>query len=75
MKLVNNLNLQKFEIQNARIQNLAADPGTPVEGQFYWHTVDKKTKVYNGTVFVDLGGGAAPADATTTSKGYRTASG
>lgn len=35
----NAINLNQHEIQNAVAQNLAAAPGSPVEGQFYYDTV------------------------------------
>lgn len=52
------INLNKNELQNARIQNLAAAPGTPVTGQVYYNTTDNKTYYYNGTSWVDMTGGA-----------------
>jgi hypothetical protein len=50
------LDLQRNELQNARIQNLGAAPGTPVEGQVYWDSGAgvKKLMVHNGTAFVPL---------------------
>jgi hypothetical protein len=52
------INLNKNELQNARIQNLASAPGTPVTGQVYYNTTDNKTYYYNGTSWVDMTGGA-----------------
>ncbi len=46
------INLVQNEIQNARVQNLAAAPGSPVEGQFYFDTVLLAEYVYNGTSWV-----------------------
>lgn len=46
-----NVNLNKNELQNPRIHNLAADPGSPVEGQLYYNTVSKKKRTYNGTTW------------------------
>lgn len=51
MKVLSNLSLEKNELQNARLQNLASDPGTPVEGQLYYDSVNKRPKFHNGTAF------------------------
>ena len=53
MKFLNNIDLQKNEIQNFRVQNLAAAPSNPVLGQHYFNTVDKTEYVYNGTKWID----------------------
>ena len=48
--------LQKYELQNARIQNLASNPSAPAVGQLYYNTNDNEIRVYNGTSWVNIGG-------------------
>lgn len=62
IKLGNNLDLVKNELQNARIQNLAADPGSPVEGQIYYNTVSKKKRTFNGTTWDEDSTGSGSGD-------------
>jgi len=50
-KHLNNLNLNKNELQNAVIQNLATAPANPVKGQIYFDTVADALFVYNGTAW------------------------
>jgi hypothetical protein len=45
------LNLNKNELINARIQNLAEAPANPVKGQVYFDTVFGALREYNGTVW------------------------
>ena len=55
MNFLTNLNLNKNELQNARIQNLAADPQNPVEGQIYYNTTDKTIYKWDGTQWSAMG--------------------
>lgn len=48
-KFTNAIDLLQTEIRNALFQNLAAAPGSPKTGQFYWDTVKKELGVWNGT--------------------------
>jgi hypothetical protein len=43
------INLNKNELQNSVIQNLASDPDNGVTGQLYYNTVVNKLRVFNGT--------------------------
>lgn len=55
MKILNNLNLLKNELQNAAIQNLADAPSSPVQGQIYFDTGAKELRIYNGTAWDTVG--------------------
>lgn len=55
MNYLVNLNLNKNELQNAVVQPLAADPGSPKAGQIYFNSTTKKLNIYNGTTWVPVG--------------------
>jgi len=48
-KFLTSIDLNRNELQNGVIHNLATDPGTGVAGQLYFNTVDQTLKIYNGT--------------------------
>ena len=49
MNFLTNLNLNQNELQNVRLQNLAADPASPVVGQVWFNTTTSEFKFYDGT--------------------------
>lgn len=55
MKYLTDIDLSKNELQNARIQNLAADPSNGVVGQIYYNTVDKIMYQFDGTNWKPVG--------------------
>ena len=60
------LNLNKNELLNARIQNLAIEPDAPVAGQIYYNTGDNTLRYYNGTDWLTLAQGGSVEDAIQT---------
>lgn len=49
------IDLNKLELQNAAIQNLAVAPGSPNVGQVYYDTNDNKIKVWTGSAWDNVG--------------------
>jgi hypothetical protein len=49
LKILNNLDLVRNELQNAKVQNLASAPSSPTTGQIYYDTTLGYLRVYNGT--------------------------
>jgi hypothetical protein len=65
MKFLTNLDLQKNELQNARLQNLATAPETPVEGQLYYDTALDVVRVYANGAWASLSTGSGTVTAVT----------
>ena len=53
---VTGINLNKNELQNARIHNLSSAPSSPVAGQIYFDTTANVLFFYNGTEWVPASG-------------------
>jgi hypothetical protein len=56
VKILSNLDLSKNQLLNAVLQNLATDPSTPLEGQFYYSTASHALMFYNGTAWKNASG-------------------
>lgn len=53
---VTGINLNKNELQNARIQNLSTAPSSPVAGQIYFNTTTNVLYFYDGSAWVPASG-------------------
>lgn len=51
-KFLSALDLNKNELQNVALQNLASAPANPVAGQIYFNTSDKTHYVHSGTAWL-----------------------
>ena len=56
-KYLVDLDLSKNQLLNAVVQNLAAAPSSPNQGQIYWDTAQDSLFVWNedGSTWIDLG--------------------
>lgn len=56
MNVLFNIDLNQNQLLNALFQNLAVAPNNPGLGQVYYNTASKTVLVWDGTVWIDMGG-------------------
>lgn len=76
MKLANNLDFNKYEAQNMKLQSLATAPASPAVGQAYFDTTLVQGRIWDGTAWKPIGSSgsvtAVTASAPLTSSGGTT---
>ena len=72
IQFLNTVNLNKNQLNNAAIQNLAADPGGAVEGQIYFNTVDFDLKIFANGAWKEVGATSGVETLSTTQAGNST---
>lgn len=65
---LHNLDLNKNELQNAKIHVLASAPSGPAEGQIYYNSTDNRLYFYNGANWVDASGDIKSVTSNNTSQ-------
>ncbi len=55
IKYLTNIDLNQNQLLNGVVQNLAAAPGSPAEGQIYYDTGDDTVYLWDGVTWIDLG--------------------
>ena len=67
INFLNNIDLNKNELQNAKIHVLATAPSSPQEGQIYYNSTDNKLYFYDGSNWIDASGDIKSVTTSTSS--------
>ena len=54
VELTGTLDLQGYELIDARLKNASSNPSSPSAGQIYYNTNDSAIRLYNGSTWVNL---------------------